>query len=125
MGFLASFGSIALFLILAIFLGLSMILIPWFLTKIRFIPHRPNPVKYVPYESGMDTIGKTWVQFNFRYYFFALLFVLFDIEVVFFYPWAAAYQKLGLFALGEMAVFVGILLLGYIYAWRKGALEWK
>jgi NADH:ubiquinone oxidoreductase subunit 3 (subunit A) len=73
----------------------------------------------------MDTIGKTWVQFNFRYYFFALLFVLFDVEVVFFYPWAAAYQSLGLFALAEMVVFVGILMVGYIYAWRKGALEWK
>ena len=73
----------------------------------------------------MDTIGKTWVQFNFRYYFFALLFVLFDIEVVFLYPWAVAYQKLGLFALVEMVVFIGILMVGYVYAWRKGALEWK
>lgn len=125
MGFWDSFGSIGLFLVLAVLLAAAMLLLPWFLTRIGFIPRRPNPGKYVPYECGMDTIGKTWVQFNFRYYFFALLFVLFDVEVVFFYPWAAAYQSLGLFALAEMFVFVGILMVGYIYAWRKGALEWK
>jgi len=125
LGFLDSFASIGLFLILAVSLAAAMIIIPWFLTRIGFIPRRPNPAKYAPYESGMDTIGKTWVQFNFRYYFFALLFVIFDIEVVFFYPWAVAYRGLGTFGLVEMLVFVAVLVAGYVYAWRKGALEWE
>lgn len=116
---LESFGPIALFLIVALIfpiipLGLS-----------RFIaPKRPNSVKSEPYESGMRTIGPTHVQFRTRYYLYALIFVIFDVEVLFLFPWAVAYQKLGLFALVEMAIFVAFLLVGYVYAWRKGDLEW-
>ena len=120
-----AFGSIGLFLVLAVVLGLVTLLIPWFLGQIGFVPRKPNPVKNAPYECGMETIGKTWVQFNFRYYFYALLFVLFDVEVVFLYPWAVAYNRLGVFALIEMMVFILFLVVGYLYAWRKGALEWK
>jgi NADH-quinone oxidoreductase subunit A len=73
----------------------------------------------------METIGKSQVQFNFRYYFFALLFVIFDIQVVFLYPWAVELKQLELFGLVEMLAFVLILVVGFIYAWKKGVLKWK
>jgi len=73
----------------------------------------------------METIGPAWVQFNFRYYFYALLFVIFDVETVFLYPWAVAFRQLELFGFIEMLIFIAVLLVGYAYAWRKGALEWK
>ena len=91
--------------------------------KIR--PKKPNKVKGEIYECGMEPIGDRWVRFNFRYYSFALLFVIFDVEAVFLYPWAVQYNQLGLFALIEMTVFILILLLGWVYAWRHGALEWQ
>ncbi|HBY99022.1 MAG: NADH-quinone oxidoreductase subunit A [Ardenticatenaceae bacterium] len=87
-------------------------------------PKKPNPIKSDIYECGLETIGETWVQFKVQYYIYALVFVIFDIETVFLYPWAVAYNQLGLFALLEMLVFLGILLTGLFYAWRKGALNW-
>jgi NADH:ubiquinone oxidoreductase subunit 3 (subunit A) len=86
---------------------------------------RPTRVKLLPYECGLETQGPTWVQFHVRYYLFALLFVIFDVEVAFLLPWAVAYNQLGLFALIEAFIFVALLTLGLVYAWRKGALEWK
>ena len=87
-------------------------------------PKKPGVVKSSTYECGLETIGETWVQFRVQYYIYALVFVIFDIETVFLYPWAVAYNKLGLFALVEMSIFLAILVGGLIYAWRKGALEW-
>jgi NADH-quinone oxidoreductase subunit A len=87
-------------------------------------PQKPDAVKSSTYECGLETIGETWVQFRVQYYIYALVFVIFDIETVFLYPWAVAYNKLGLFALVEMFIFLAILVGGLIYAWRKGALEW-
>ncbi len=87
-------------------------------------PRKPNPIKGDIYECGLKTVGETWVQFKIQYYIYALIFVIFDIEVVFLYPWAVAYNRLGLFALVEMLIFAGILLAGLLYAWRKGALSW-
>ncbi len=87
-------------------------------------PSKPSPEKLAPYECGEVPIGEPWVQFHIRYYVFALLFVIFDIETVFLYPWALVFKKLGLFALVEMFVFLAILAAGLIYAWRKGALRW-
>ena len=87
-------------------------------------PKKPNPAKNTTYECGMETIGDTWVQFKAQYYLYALIFVVFDVEAVFIFPWAVAYQKLGLYALVEMVLFVAILVGGLLYAWRKGALEW-
>ena len=81
-------------------------------------------MKSSTYECGLETVGETWVQFRVQYYIYALVFVIFDIETVFLYPWAVAYNKLGLFALVEMFIFLAILAGGLIYAWRKGALEW-
>lgn len=87
-------------------------------------PSRPTPIKQTTYECGLEAVGDIWVQFKIQYYLYALAFVIFDIEVVFLYPWAVAYNQLGLFALIEMAIFLLILVFGLGYVWRKGALEW-
>jgi NADH-quinone oxidoreductase subunit A len=90
-----------------------------------FGPRRPTPRKSQPYESGMTPYGPGTRRMSVRYYLVAVLFILFDVEVVFFLPWAVVFRKLGAFALVEMLVFIVILLVGYIYAWKKGALEWE
>jgi len=77
------------------------------------------------YESGCEPKGGAWIQFNIRYYMFALAFVIFDVETVFLYPWAVAFNQLGLLAFIEALIFISILILGLVYAWRKGALEWS
>ncbi len=77
------------------------------------------------YESGMEPQGEAWVQFNIRYYMFALVFVVFDVETVFLYPWAVAFHQLGLLAFVEALIFIAILVIALVYAWRKGALEWS
>jgi len=90
-----------------------------------FGPKKKNHVKSEPYESGMATIGPGTRRMPVRFYLITVLFILFDIEVIFFLPWAVVFRQLGLFGLAEMAVFIVILLVGYIYAWKKGALEWE
>jgi NADH-quinone oxidoreductase subunit A len=90
-----------------------------------FGPRRPTPRKQEPYESGMRPIGPAWRRLPVRFYLVAVLFILFDIEVIFFLPWAVVFQSLGLFAFIEMLVFVGILLVGYIWVWQRGAFEWE
>ena len=89
-----------------------------------FGPRRPTEAKGMAYESGMDPIGPGTRQMPVRFYLIAVLFILFDIEVIFFLPWAVVFKRLGLFGLIEMLVFILILLVGYVYAWKKGALEW-
>ena len=88
-------------------------------------PHRPNPIKQQTYECGIETVGDTWIQFKVQYYIYALVFVVFDIEAVFLFPWAVAYRQLPLFALVEAVIFIAILFVGLIYAWRTGALKWQ
>ena len=88
-------------------------------------PRRPSSLKAMPYESGMIPIGPGTRRMPVRFYLIAVLFILFDIEVVFFLPWAVVFRKLGLFGLVEMIIFILILLVGYVYAWKKGALEWE
>ncbi len=90
-----------------------------------FGPRRPNPRKAVPYESGMRPIGPGTRRMPVRFYLIAVLFILFDIEIIFFLPWAVVFKQLGLFGLVEMFIFIAILLVGYVYAWKKGALEWE
>lgn len=87
-------------------------------------PSRPQEQKYIAYESGVDPVGSGWGQSNIRYYVFALLFVMFDVEAVFIFPWATRLEQYGLFGLIEMAIFIFILILGLFYAWRKGVLRW-
>ncbi len=87
-------------------------------------PKKPNPIKQSTYECGVETVGDTWIQFKVQYYIFALVFVIFDVEAVFLFPIAAAFNELALFAVIEIILFVVILLVGLGYIWRKGALEW-
>ena len=97
--------------------------IPLILAKL-LSPKKPSPIKNATYECGLEVTGDSWIQFRVQYYLYALIFVIFDVETVFLFPWAVSYGVLGWFALLEMLVFVGLLVLGLAYAWRKGALEW-
>ncbi|HEX6269204.1 MAG TPA: NADH-quinone oxidoreductase subunit A [Anaerolineales bacterium] len=90
-----------------------------------FGPRKKSEAKSMPYESGMTPIGEGTRRMPIRFYLIAVLFILFDIEVIFFLPWAIVFRQLGLFGLIEMVIFIVILLVGYIYAWKKGALEWE
>ena len=95
-----------------------------------FSPTRPTPVKHEPYESGIPPLGTARERFNVKFYLVAVLFIVFDIEVVFMMPWAVAFRQLDILGLGvlggllEMCVFVAVLLVGYVYLWKRGALEW-
>jgi NADH:ubiquinone oxidoreductase subunit 3 (subunit A) len=85
----------------------------------------PSPFKHTTYESGMKPVGDARLRFDVKFYLFALLFILFDIETMFLFPWAVTFDQLGLVALVEMILFVGVLTLGLVYAWRKGFLKWQ
>ena len=119
------YGLIAIFAVVAFVVPTSMLLLSWLASRVGVRPRNPTPVKLETYECGMETIGGRWNQFNFRYYMYAILFVIFDVEVVFLYPWATKFLQLELFALLEMAAFVLVLLVGWAYAWRKRDLEWR
>lgn len=106
--------GLAAFLVAGLLLGISAL--------IR--PNKPSREKLLTYESGVDPVGDGWSQSQIRYYVFALLFVIFDVEAVFIFPWATQLERYAVFGLVEMGVFVGILLLGLVYAWRKGVLRW-
>ena len=122
---LANYGYIGLFLIVAILFALTTILLPVTFRFLNIVPKKPSPVKNSPFECGMETIGKTWVQFNFRYYYYALVFLILDVMVVFLYPWAVNLRQLGYPSLIGILILVLILVIGYIYAWKKKVLEWK
>ena len=122
---LANYGLIALFLLVAFFFAVTTLLLPTTLRFLRIVPKKSNPVKTSTYECGMQTIGKSWIQFNFRYYFYALLFVILDVLVVFLYPWAVDLRQLGSFGFIGVVVLILFVIVGYIYAWRKKVLEWK
>jgi len=110
---------IGVFLILAPVFPIAALLIPRLIA-----PRKPNPIKLQTYECGIETVGDSWVQFRVQYYLFALVFLIFDVEMVFLFPWAAAFNFLPLFTVLEGVLFIVILVAGLIYAWRKGALEW-
>ena len=122
---LTNYGYIGLYLIVAVLFTLLMLAIPIILTLLKVVPHHPNPIKNATFECGLETIGKTWVQFNFRYYFYALVFISMDVLVVFLYPWAVSLKNLGYAGLGGIAVLIFIVIIGYIYAWKKKALQWQ
>jgi NADH:ubiquinone oxidoreductase subunit 3 (subunit A) len=117
---LSDYSFIGIFVIVAIVFPFVALGLAWLLR-----PKKPNPVKTDTYECGLETIGDTWVQFRAQYYIYALVFVVFDIEAAFLFPWAVAYNKLGLWALAEVFLFLAILTVGLVYAWRKGALRWQ
>lgn len=113
------------FLTVAIFLGASVAMVTAMLGIGRFLrPTRPQAQKYISYESGVDPVGVGWTQSEIRYYIFALLFVIFDVEAVYVFPWAVRLEEFGLFGLVEMGIFIVVLALGLVYAWRKGVLRW-
>lgn len=110
---------IFIFLQLIIGLAVSMMFIP-----MLFRPNNPSATKGMAYESGMPPIGEAQQRYTIRYYVIAMLFVIFDIEAVFFYPWAVAFNAIGWYGFIEMVLFIALLLVAYVYAWRKGALDW-
>ncbi len=122
---LANYGYIGLFLLVAILFAVTTLLLPVTLRFLKIIPQKPNPIKSSTFECGMETIGKSWVQFNFHYYFYALMFIALDVLVVFIYPWAVDLRRVGYPGLIAIVVFISIIVVGYIYAWRKRVLEWK
>lgn len=117
--FLRSYLTVGIFLVTGLAMGALMVGIAFLLR-----PKRPGGQKNMNYESGVDPIGGDWNQSHIRYYVYALLFVLFDVEAVFIFPWATRLESYGLFGMVEMFIFIGILLLGLAYAWRKGVLRW-
>ncbi|MDP6823148.1 MAG: NADH-quinone oxidoreductase subunit A [Dehalococcoidia bacterium] len=145
------YGLIAVFLLIAVSVPIGMLMLSRVGTIVCMRPTRPTPtepepepsdrtinpeevkrrsqmVKLATYESGMRAVGSRWTRFNFRYYYFALLFVVFDVETIFLYPWAVRYgvlsETFGWVVLAEVVVFLAVVTLGYVYAWRKKALEW-
>ena len=108
-----------------VFMGLALFFVAFAFAVSKLVrPHKPSAEKRLTYECGMDPIGDSWVQFNIRFYVMALVFMVFEIEAVFMFPWAVVYEELGLFGLVEMTVFIAILLVGLAYVWGKGDLEW-
>ena len=143
------YGLVAIFVLIAVSVPIGMLLLSKLGTFTGMRPTRPAPtepepidasitpeevrrraqiVKMATYESGMRAVGSRWTRFNFRYYYFALLFVVFDVEIIFLYPWAVRYgvlsETFGWIVLAEVLVFLAVVTLGYVYAWRKKALEW-
>ncbi len=124
----SDYAIAALLLAVGFLFGLILIIAAW-VFRVGGLLWKPRSrlrtIRRSTYECGMEPIGPSWVQFRLSYYLFALVFVVFDVETVFLFPWAVAYRQLGLFALVEMLIFVAILVVGLVYAWRKGALAWK
>jgi NADH-quinone oxidoreductase subunit A len=114
------FLPIVVFLLLGTAVGFGMLIAGWFIR-----PSNPYPEKLLTYESGITPFTDARQKFSIRYYIVAMLFLIFDIEAVFLYPWAVAFNRIGLYGLLEMVIFIVILLVGYFYAWKKGALEWE
>jgi len=119
------FGQVALLIIIVALFLASMPLAAFFFRLIGLTPHKPNPVKQATYESGMQTVGKSWVQFNIRYYTYALMFVALDVTAVLIYAWAVDAKNLAATGFIAALVFLAILAVAYLYALKKKALEWK
>lgn len=117
---LEGYGSVLAFLVIA-----SLIPVIALSASKLLRPRGGGPERRTTYESGIEPMGEAWIQFNIRYYMFALVFVIFDVETLFLYPWAVTFQRLGISAFLEVLIFIIVLLIGLVYAWRKGALEWS
>jgi len=121
---LPEWGQVGFLVLLALLFPIGGIGSSWLLGRLGIRPERPDKIKEDTYECGVETEGPAWVQFNFRYYYFALLFVIFDVEAVFLYPWAVSSSRVAVAGFIEVLTFVTVLLIGLLYAWRKKALEW-
>ncbi len=116
---LANYLPVLIFLAIAGGLGVMLLLLGFLLG-----PHRPDSQKLSPYECGFEAFEDSRMKFDVRYYLVAILFIIFDLEIAFFFPWAVSLDKVGLFGLASMGVFLFLLTIGFIYEWKKGALEW-
>jgi len=119
LAYLTKFFPILLFIFVTLGFGMVTLLISYFVQ-----PRYPEPEKLTTYECGSEPFSDARMPFPVRYYIFAMLFVIFDIEVIFLYPWAVVFKKIGIIGLVEMLIFIGLFVVAYVYAWRKGALEW-
>lgn len=117
--YLYGYSAVLLFIVLAAAFGVGTLVLSYFLQ-----PKYPEAEKLSPYECGSEPFSDARIPFPVRYYIFAMLFVIFDIEIIFLYPWAIAFKEIGFIGLIEMMIFIGLFVLAYVYAWKKGALEW-
>jgi NADH-quinone oxidoreductase subunit A len=116
---LFDFANVLVFLLIGLLFVFFTLIFSWMVR-----PRKPNQEKATSYECGERTIGTSWVRFNIRFYVIALLFIIFDVEILLLFPWGVVYRELGLIAFIEMLVFIGLLLVGLAYLWKKGDLEW-
>jgi NADH-quinone oxidoreductase subunit A len=119
-GMLGAYLPILVLVVIAVLFGLGSVVFSSLIGQ-----KKPSKVKLQPYECGCDPVGSARERFSVKFYLIAMLFILFDIEAVFMYPWAVLFKRLGIFGLIEMGVFIAILFVGYVYVWKKGALEWE
>jgi NADH-quinone oxidoreductase subunit A len=117
---LENYFPILLFILVGLGVGVGPMLIGWILG-----PHRPDAEKLSPYECGFEAFEDARMKFDVRYYLVAILFILFDLEIAFLFPWAVVLEDLGLFGFVSMVIFLGILVVGFVYEWMKGALDWE
>jgi NADH-quinone oxidoreductase subunit A len=117
--YLTDYFPVVLFILIAAAFAIVTLVLSYLVQ-----PRLASPEKISPYECGSEPISDARIPFPVRYYIIAMLFVIFDVEIIFLYPWAVAFDKIGLFGLVEMVIFIALFLAGYVYAWKKGALEW-
>ncbi|MEO7066988.1 MAG: NADH-quinone oxidoreductase subunit A [Rhodanobacter sp.] len=117
---LAEYWPVLLFIVVATVIGLALLAI-----GLLAGPHRPEAEKLAPYECGFEAFEDARMRFDVRYYLLAILFIIFDLEIAFLFPWAVVFQQIGLIALVEMGLFLLLLIIGFAYVWKKGALEWE
>jgi len=121
---LENYFPILMFILVGIALGVVPVMLGSGLSRLLGV-HRPNAEKLSPYECGFEAFEDARMKFDVRYYLLAILFILFDLEIAFLFPWAIVLQEIGFFGFMAMMVFLGILIVGFIYEWKKGALEWE
>jgi NADH-quinone oxidoreductase subunit A len=119
LSYLANYFPILVFIVAAFVFGVGTLVVSYFLQ-----PRLPDPEKLSAYECGSEPISDARMPFPVRYYIIAMLFVIFDIEILFLYPWAVAFDRIGIIGMVEMVIFIALFVVGYVYAWKKGALEW-
>lgn len=117
---LLEYLPVLLFVGIAAVMALGLIVVPYFIA-----PQKPDPEKLSAYECGFDSFGDSRMKFDIRFYLVTILFIIFDLEAAFLYPWAVTLGKIGLFGFWSMMLFLGVLTVGFIYEWKKGALEWE
>jgi NADH-quinone oxidoreductase subunit A len=117
---LSNYLPVLIFAVISLALAAVVISLGYFLGT-----HRPDSEKLSPYECGFESFEDARMKFDVRYYLVAILFIIFDLEIAFLFPWAIVFNQIGLFGFASMAIFLGILVIGFIYEWKKGALEWE